>query len=168
MPGPEHVSGCSGRISPPCGRSMDMQVHLHIRHSLAEKTGVSARFSPPHCRYARHWHSGKNLLWNLEGFSLLPPPCRASDSQQRSGRFSVLHPPRMGGVSTPGRARRRQTAYLRRAKKKTCGPVLCPRKGRPFRTAWGRCGHLPYGLFLRGLFMEKNYEGSHRVWFYHR
>lgn len=70
-----------------------MLVHLHIRHSLAEKTGVSARFSPPHCRYARHWHSGKNLLWNLEGFSLLPPPAGLLTHSRGPADFlSCIHP----------------------------------------------------------------------------
>lgn len=142
------MSGCSGRISLPCGRSTDMQVRLHIRHSLPGKQVFPKGFSSalPVCV---PWHAGKNLLWSLTGSSLLPPPCRASDSQQKSGRISVLHPPRMDGVSTPGRARRRKTAYLRRAKKHA--DPLCLREKGVF--AWhGVMGkQLPYGLSPGGV-----------------
>lgn len=141
------MSGCSGRISLPCGRSTDMQVRLHIRHSLPGKQVFPKGFSSalPVCV---PWHAGKNLLWSLTGSSLLPPPCRASDSQQKSGRISVLHPPRMDGVSTPGRARRRKTAYLRRAKK-TCGPFMPPGEGR-FRMARGHGKTAALWPFSRG------------------
>ena len=104
---------------PACGRSFIFAI------AFREKQVSPGRFSSalPVCMPLAY---RQKFALEPQGSSLLPPPCRAFDSQQKSGRISVLHPPRTGGVSTPGRARRRKTAYLRRAKK--CDPVFSRRE----------------------------------------
>ena len=110
---PEHMSGCSGKISLPSGRSMDLQIHHHVRHTFRDIQVLPEsllRIAGMHAMTCR-----QNLLWNRKVSISSPPHCRTYDSQHASGRISVLHPSRFPRDAYSWSCTAENTARFRRA-----------------------------------------------------
>lgn len=158
---PEHMSGCSGKISLPSGRSMDLQIHHHVRHTFRDIQVLPESL----LRIAGMHENGipAKICSEALCFSLLPPPSagRPTHSVRPAGYFCSASAPSLQGRVVPGRARRRKTAYLRRTKKAdTYSPgrqaLSVPRRG------VGADG-CPVACFFRGL-EKKRYESAYCLW----
>ncbi len=142
---PEQESGCSGKISLPRGRSMDWQIHHHVRHAFRDIQVLPESLL---CIAGMHENGmPAKICSGASGSSLLPPPRPDVRLTARvRPDIYVLQPPRPCGAHASGRARRRRTACLRRAERER----LFTENGGFVRTpAWGRGGRLPRRPILR-------------------
>ena len=111
---PEYMSGYSGKISLPAAGAWT-QGPCCTFAMLSEKTGGFGKLSSalPVCI---SWPAGK-ICSGAERLQSPPPPAGLLAHSRSPARFSgPAFIPYSGGMSTPGRARRRTTASLRRAK----------------------------------------------------
>ena len=157
------MSGCSGKISLPRGRSMDLQIHHHIRHTFRDIQVLPESL----LRIAGMHENGMpaKICSEVQYFSLLPPPSagRSTHSARPAGYLCPASAPFLrgayswsctaekDGISPPCKKiadtyspRRQALSVLRHGVGADGCPVAC------FSGGW-----------------RKRYESAHCVWLYH-
>lgn len=144
---PEHMSGCSGKISLPSGRSMDLQIHHHVRHTFRDIQVLPESL----LRIAGMHENGipAKICSEALCFSLLPPLGRTPDSQRASGRiFLFCIRPFLAGARSSWSCTAEKDGISSPNKKS--GHIFPGKAGFVRTPAWCRGGWLPCRLLFSG------------------